>query len=146
MKNISLALIAASLFVLNGCKAKTEITDLNVLVAAVPNEGPREGNNYNVFVKVLRGTPSTPPAAGFNVEAWVKGKGEPKTVKTDKNGIAIFNDLPFPDVKQRLNIAFHYYKGQMDQTRSIEYPYLDTDAYRMKDTQYIPENATPEPQ
>jgi hypothetical protein len=80
------------------------------------------------------------------VEAWVKGKGEPKILKTDKNGIAKFTDLPFPDAKQRLNISFHYYKGTMDQTRSIEYPYLDTDAYRMKDTQYIPENDTPDPQ
>ncbi len=146
MKNISLALIAASLFVLNGCKAKTETSDLNALVAQVPTDGPREGNNYKVFVKVLRGTPSTPAAVGFNVDAWVKGKSEPVTQVTDKFGVARFENLPFPDAKQRLNIAFRYYKGQMDQTRAIEYPYLDTDAYRMKDTQYIPENVTPEPQ
>jgi hypothetical protein len=149
MKKLLPAVLIALSFAASGCKktaSSYSSTDLSVLAAEVPATGPREGNNYKVFLKVLRGTPSTPPAAGFKVEAWVKGKGEPKTITTDKNGIAIFSDLPFPDPKQNLNIAFHYYKGKVDQTRSISYPYLDTDAYRMKDTQYIPENVTPDPQ
>jgi hypothetical protein len=77
-KNTVVLMIASMLFVV-GCK-KAEITDLSALAAQVPTTGPREGNNYKVFAKVLRGTPGTPPAVGFKVEAWVKGKSE-RTLK-----------------------------------------------------------------
>lgn len=143
MKILLFAALISCPLLFSGCKK--ESTDLAVLAAAVPTSGPREGNNYKVFAKVLRGVPGTPPAPGFKVEAWVKGKSEPTTLVTDKNGIVKFTDLPFPDAKQRLNITFRYYKNDKDVSRSIEYPYLDTDAYRLKDTQYIPDNVTPDP-
>jgi hypothetical protein len=131
---------------LGGCKKPAtvtvaEVTDIAVLADAVPKEGPREGNNYKVFFKVQK---TNDPAPGFKIDAWVKGKSEPKTLITDKNGIVKFEDLPFPDAKSRLNAVFHYYRGTKDQSREIEYPYIEGDAYRLKDTQYIPNDATPD--
>jgi hypothetical protein len=123
--------------------ATTEITDLAVLADAVPNTGPKTGNNYKFFFKVLR--QNAEPAVGFSVDAWMKGKSEPKTLRTDKNGIVKFEDLPFPDATHRLNVSLHYYKGKNDQAREIDYPYLETDGYRLKDTQYIPNTVTPDP-
>jgi hypothetical protein len=119
------------------------VTDLAVLADAVPKTGPREGNNYKFFFKVLR--QSAAPAVGFKVDAWVKGKSEPVTLRTDENGIVKFESLPFPDASSKLNVSLHYYKGQTDDAREIEYPYLETDAYRLKDTQYIPNTVTPDP-
>jgi hypothetical protein len=121
-----------------------DVTDLSVLANAVPNSGPKTGNNYKFFFKALR--QSAEPAVGFRVDAWVKGKSEPKTVRTDDNGIVKFDDLPFPDATHRLNVSLHYFKGKVDDAREIEYPFLETDAYRLKDTQYIPNTVTPDPQ
>jgi hypothetical protein len=133
-----------------GCKKSTpqagsssETTDLSVLANAVPTTGPRTGNNYKFFFKALR--QSAEPAVGFKVDAWVKGLSEPKTIRTDKNGIVKFEDLPFPDATHHLNMVLHYYKGQTDDAREIDYPYLETDAYRVKDTQYVPNTVTPDP-
>ena len=50
----------------------------------------------------------------------MKGLSEPKTIRTDSNGIVKFEDLPFPDAKHRLNVSLHYYKGQNDQAREID--------------------------
>jgi hypothetical protein len=118
-----------------------EITDLAVLADQVPKEGPREGNNYKVFFKMQQ---TNNPAVGFKIDAWVKGKSEPKTLVTDNNGIVKFTDLPFPDATHKLNATFHYFRNGNDQSRSIEYPFIEPDAYRMKDTQYIPNDATPQ--
>src|SRR5215211_1930085 len=60
--------------------------DLAALVNAVPNSGPRTGNNYKVFVLALR--QNQQPAVGFRVDATVKGKGETVTVKTNEAGLA----------------------------------------------------------
>lgn len=124
-------------------QAPTRVTDLNELAAAVPNEGPREGNNYKVFVKILRQNQA--PAEGFKVDAWVKNKGEKVTLVTDADGIAKFENLPFPDATHPLSAVFHYYNNGKDQSRDITYPYIESDAYRLKDTQYIPNTATAEP-
>ncbi len=141
---LSLFAIIVPLAVFSGCKKKSpEVTDLSVLANAVPNNGPKTGNNYKFFFKALR--QSAEPAVGFKVDAFVKGLSEPKTMRTDKNGIVKFEDLPFPDAKHRLNMSLHYYKGQNDQAREIDYPYLETDAYRLKDTQYIPNTVTTDP-
>lgn len=118
--------------------------DLTTMANAVPNTGPREGNNYKVFFLVLR--QNTSPAANFKVDFWVKGKSEPKTYRTNESGFLKVEDLPYPDVKHHLNAVLHYYKGKNDQPREIDYPFLDTDAYRLKDSQYIPNTVTPDPQ
>ena len=74
---------------------------------------------------------------------WVKGKGEKVTVKTDARGLARFESLPFPDATHHLNAVLHYFRGANDDEREIDYPFIEGDAYRLKDTQYIPNNATP---
>jgi hypothetical protein len=133
-----------------GCKTESppssampaKITNLAELADAVSQSGPREGNNYKVFFKVLR--QNQQPAAGFEIDAWVKGKSEPKTVVTDEDGIAIFPDLPFPETRNQLMAVFRYFNGKQDASREITYPYIDSDAYRLKDTQYIPNAATAE--
>ena len=117
--------------------------DLSAMANAVPSTGPREGNNYKVFLLVLRWDQR--PAVGFKVDAWVKGKSEAKTLVTNESGLVTFTDLPFPDQKHPLEAAFHYYKGQDDQTREITYPFIETDAYRLKDIQDIPNTATADP-
>jgi hypothetical protein len=103
----------------------------------------RTGNHYKVTFKVLR--QNTQPAAGFRVDMSVKGKSEPKTKMTNDAGIAQFDDLAFPDKKNPLMGAVHYYNGKRDDTREITYPYIESDAFRLKDTQYIPNDATPDP-
>lgn len=145
---LSVAALALPL-IFAGCKDKgpnteTHPVDLLALAESVPNDGPRTGNNYKVFYLALRQDQS--PAAGFRVDAWVAGKSEPKTVRTNKAGLAIFDDLPFPDATHRLNTVLHTYTGAGESTREIAYPYLQTDAYRLKDTQYVPNTVTPEPQ
>ena len=118
--------------------------DLTAMANAVPNSGPREGNHYKVFFLVLRQNAS--PAANFKVDFWVKGKSEPKTYRTNESGFLKVEDLPYPDVKHHLNATLHYYKGKNDQPLEIDYPFLETDAYRLKDAQYIPNTVTPDPQ
>ncbi len=118
----------------------TAVTDLNALAAAVPTTGPRDSNNYKFFFKLLRSNQS--PAEGFSVDAYVKGKSEPKTLLTDANGIVKFEDLPFPDAKHPLVGTLHYNTGKGDDPREITYPFIESDAYRLKDTQYIPNSAT----
>lgn len=115
--------------------------DLAAMAEAVPTGGPREGNNYKFFFLVLR--QDQRPAAGFKVDAWVKGKSEPKTIVTDEAGLARFEDLPFPDAKHPLETILHYNAGKGDTDREITYPYIESDAYRLKDIQYIPNTATP---
>lgn len=117
--------------------------DLTAMADGVPATGPREGNNYKLFFLALRQDQS--PAVDFRVEAWVKGKSEPATQKTDASGLVVFDSLPFPDAKHPLNTVLHYYKGSEDQPREITYPYVEGDAYRLKDTQYIPNTVTPQP-
>ena len=155
MKRLSLiAATALSLAVFPACKQKTAEpaatsavamtpAELSALANSVPNSGPREGNNYKVFILVLHNDQT--PAPGFKVDMWVKGKSEPKTAVTGANGLATFTDLPFPDVKHHLNAIIHYFrKPGNDDAREIDYPYLDTDAYRLKDSQDIPNTATPQ--
>ena len=101
-------------------------------------------NHYKFTFKVLH--ENTQPADGFMVDAWVKGKCEPKTIKTGPDGIAEFTDLPMPDTMHQVVSVLHYYNGAKDGARKITYPYLESDAVRMKDTQYIPNPATPNPQ
>lgn len=121
---LTLAALAASLMIFPACK--------------------KNANGYKVHFKVLR--QSSEPAAGFKVDAWVQGKSEPKTIVTDAAGMAEFTDLPFPDTKNQLAATLHYYKGKKDQSREIVYPFIPSDAERLKDTQYIPNTATPDPQ
>lgn len=104
----------------------------------------RRGNNYKVHFKVLRQNQS--PAEGFRVDMSVKGKSTAViTVKTDVNGMAEFDTLPTPDVTHPLMGVLHYYNGKNDDAREITYPFIQSDAKRLKDTQYIPNKATPEP-
>ena len=147
---LSFAALALSLTMLWGCKNEPAMpaqaitsAELTAMANAVPSEGPREGNAYKVFFLALRQDQA--PAAGFRVDAWVKGKSEPKTVKTDERGLAAFEDLPFPGARNQLVAVLHYYRGGQDQSREITYPYIEGDAYRLKDIQYIPNDATPEP-
>jgi hypothetical protein len=149
-KYLPLFILMISFVVFSGCKksasapaATAEVTDLSVLANAVPNTGPKSGNNYKFFFKALR--QNAEPAVNFKVDAWVKGLSQPETIRTDKNGIVKFEDLPFPDAAHHLNVSLHYYKGSIDDAREIDYPYLDTDGYRLKDTQYVPNTATPDP-
>ena len=104
----------------------------------------KSGNNYKVAFKALR--QNTQAANGFRVDAWVKGKSEPATKVTNSAGMAEWDDLPVPDATHQLNTVLHYYMGKKDQSREIAYPFIQSDAARLKDTQYIPNNATPEPQ
>ncbi len=106
--------------------------------------GKKNENNYLVNFKTLRQNQN--PAEGFRVDAWVEGKSEPKTLVTNAEGIAQFTDLPKPDAQHHLNTVLHYYTGKADQERAIDYPFIPSDAERLKDTQYIPNNATPDPQ
>ncbi len=115
--------------------------DLAAMANAVPSTGPREGNNYKVFFLVLR--QDQRPAVGFEVYMNVKGKSAPLMVVTNESGLAQFDNLPFPDAKHPLMASLHYYKGAEDQPREITYPFLQTDAYRLKDIQYIPNTVTP---
>lgn len=151
---LSYAVVALALAGLSGCKQKpapetpaapaTKAVDLTALANAVPSTGPRTGNNYKVFFLVLR--QNQRPASGFKVDMWVKGKSEPKTKATNEAGLVQFDGLPFPDAKHQLMAVLHYYSGKTDGAREIAYPYIESDAYRLKDTQYIPNNATPDPQ
>ena len=126
MKNYTLiATLVFSFALLSGCRKKNE-------------------NNYVVNFKTLR--QNQKPAEGFRVDAWVEGKSEPRTLITNAEGMAPFTDLPKPDVQHHLNTVLHYYTGKADQERSIDYPFIPSDAERLKDTQYIPNNATPGPQ
>ena len=86
------------------------------------------------------------PTVGFKVDAWVKGKSEAVTKTTDAAGLVTFDALPFPDMTHQLVAVLHYYRGKEDDPREIDYPFIDSDAYRLKDTQYIPNTATPEAQ
>lgn len=106
--------------------------------------GCKKGDNYKVYFKALR--QNTAPAVGFRVDAWVKGKSEAKTVVTGADGMANFTDLPKPDATHQLVTVLHYYAGKRDDSREITYPYIESDAERLKDTQYIPNTVTPEPQ
>lgn len=106
--------------------------------------GKKSGNNYKVFFKALR--QNTQPASGFKVDAWVKGRSEPQTKVTNADGMIEWDDLPTPDTTHQLNTVLHYYIGKKDQSREIAYPFIESDAARLKDTQYIPNNATPDPQ
>ncbi len=116
---------------------------MTVLCAGLAACGKSSGDNYKVHFKTLR--QDTTPAEGFRVDAWVKGRGEMKTKVTDANGMAEFDDLPKPDATHQLNTVLHYYLGKKDKSREITYPYIESDAARLKDTQYIPNTATPEP-
>lgn len=148
MKKASVAagfMVAFMIFIGCGKKEDTRISapvDLAALAAAVPTTGPRTGNNYKVFFQVIR--QNQEPAPGFKIAAWVKDKSEPVTVVTDASGLATFS-LPYPDSRHRLNAVFHYYRNGKDQARDVDYPYIESDAYRLKDTQTIPNDATPEP-
>ena len=104
-----------------------------------------KGDHYKVTFKALR--QNTQPASGFKVDAWIKGKSEndKRTKVTDASGIAQFDDLAQPDVTHPLVTVLHYYNGAKDNSRQITYPYIDSDRERLKDTQYIPNDATPEP-
>lgn len=146
----TLAALALIFLSIAACKPKPaqeqaaapKVVDLIALANSVPSTGPRTGNNYKVFMLVLRQNQS--PAAGFRVDMSVKGKGAPITVVTNESGLAQFDNLPFPEAKQPLMGVVHYFNGQKDASREITYPYLDSDAYRLKDTQYIPNMATPD--
>lgn len=130
MKRIfSLTPLLLSLLLFSGCK-KSDVS--------------ASGNSYKVSFKALR--QNTQPAVGFRVDAWVKGKSEAQTKITDANGMVEYNDLPTPDTTHQLNTVLHYYMKNRDQSREIAYPFIESDALRLKDTQYIPNNATPEPE
>lgn len=143
-----LSVVVMSAIFLTGCKDKAA-TDfitpakLSEMANAVPNSGPREGNNYKVFFLVLHQNQA--PAKGFRVTMAVKGKGQPVTVATNEQGLAQFDNLPFPDVKNPLMASLAYASGKNADPREFTYPYLETDAYRLKDIQYIPNTATPDP-
>jgi hypothetical protein len=115
--------------------------DLTTMANAVPSTGPRDGNHYKVFFLVLRQNQA--PAAGFKVDMSVKGKSQPVTKTTDEAGFVQWDDLPFPDAKHPLQGVLHYNTGKGDEPREISYPFIDGDAYRLKDTQYIPNTAQP---
>src|SRR5258706_15597057 len=100
--------------------------------------GNKSSNHYHVHFKTLR--QNTQPAVGFNVDAWVKGKSEPETKATGADGIVVFDDLPTPDTQHQLVAILHYYNGKVDGKREIVYPFIPSDAERLKDTQYIPNN------
>jgi len=102
------------------------------------------GNHYKVYFKTLR--ENTQPAQGFSVDAWVKGKSERETKVTGSDGMANFDDLPTPDSKHQLNTVLHYFVHGKDESREIAYPFITSDAERLKDTQYIPNGATYSPQ
>jgi hypothetical protein len=115
-----------------------------VMLALASFVGCQKKEGYLYTIKVLR--ESAAPAEGFRVDAWVKGKSEPVTKKTGADGIVVFDDLPQPDATHQLNGVVHYFKGQRDGERKISYPFLASDAARLKDTQYIPNNVTAEPE
>ena len=81
---------------------------------------------------------------GFKVDMSIKGQATPITQVTNESGLAQFDDLPYPDAKHPLMGALHYNTGKGDDPREITYPFIEGDAYRLKDTQYIPNTATPE--
>src|SRR4051812_26309745 len=85
---------------------------------------------YQVHYKVLR--QNTQPGEGFRVDAWVKGKSEPVTLKTDAKGMAEFTGLPFPSSVNPLMTNLHYYNGDEDGAREITYPFLESDAKQLK--------------
>ncbi|MCG3205060.1 MAG: hypothetical protein KCHDKBKB_01777 [Elusimicrobia bacterium] len=122
----------------------TLIIPLTIFPGCNKKPSPGSGNHYKVTFKALR--QNTEPAVGFRVEAWVKGKSEPQTKTTNVDGIVEWNDLPTPDATHQLNTVLHYYMKKKDQSREISYPFIESDATRLKDTQYIPNNATPDPQ
>lgn len=150
---ISMSALALVLTFFWGCKKQVSETtpshramtqaELSALANAVPQDGLREGNNYKVFFLALH--QNQKPAVGFKVDVWVKGKSEPVTVRTNEQGLAQFDSLPFPEAKNKLEAVLHYYKGAEDQPREITYPYIVSDAYRLKDVQYIPNTVTPDP-
>lgn len=150
----ALTTIALVLLMGTGCKQTPAAPETKIVAAVTPAElsamadavaktGPREGNNYKVFFLVLR--QDTRPAVNFKVDMWVKGKGEMQSVRTGENGLAVFENLPFPDAKHPLEASLHYFKGANDQAREITYPFIESDAYRLKDSQYIPNTVTPDP-
>jgi len=157
---LALASVVMSVAAFSGCKNPNQTSgaqpspasptkaitsaDLTEMANTVPSTGPREGNDYKVFMLVLRQNQA--PAVNFKVDMGVKGKGAPKTIRTDESGLAKFEDLPFPDAKHPLQGVVHYYKGAEDQPREIDYPFIEGDAYRLKDTQYIPNTVTPDAQ
>ena len=153
-RTVLILLPLVALATLGGCKqpagesstGPTVITsaDLSAMADAVPKTGPREGNNYKVFFLVLRQNQA--PAAGFHVDMHVKGKSEPKTYTTDQSGLIKADDLPFPGMKNQLVAVLHYFSGKEDQPREIVYPFIESDAYRLKDIQYIPNTVTPDGQ
>lgn len=104
--------------------------------------GPR--NNYDVKVTVLR--QNQQPAVGFRVTAHVTNRSTPQTIATDAKGVAHFDTLPTPDKQNPVVAVVHYYRGPDDAERDITYPFIESDAKRLTDTQYIPNDATPEPQ
>lgn len=115
---------------------------LLLLLSVVPFIGcKKKGYDYRLEYKVLR--QNTQPAAGFNVDVWVKGKSEPRTFVTDSAGMIKLNDLPTPDIQHQLVTALHYCNGKNEDKRQIAYPFITSDSERLKDTQYIPNNATP---
>ena len=61
------------------------------------------------------------------------------------DGLAEYDDLPSPDATHPLVAVLHYYKGNKDNARKITYPFIESDAQRLKDTQYIPNTVTPNP-
>ncbi|MBV9080933.1 MAG: hypothetical protein JO102_07435 [Elusimicrobia bacterium] len=122
-------------------------SDLTAMADAVPKTGPREGNKYKVFMLVLRAHAQS-GVKGVKVDMSVKGVSpQPETKVTDESGLATWDDLPFPDMKHQLIGVVHYYKpgSKEDEAREIRYPYIESDAYRLKDTQDIPDNATADP-
>jgi hypothetical protein len=151
MKNyLSGTLVATLISVFLGCKPNpippaTETAPTTETAAPETSAAPMErvGNQYKVSFKVLR--QNTDPAPGFKVDLWVIGKSEPRTFTTNEAGMIEVTDLPFPDAKNQLAAVLHYYTGKNDQEREITYPYIQSDAFRLKDTQYIPNTATPEP-
>jgi ribosomal protein S6E (S10) len=113
------------------------------VLAIVSLSGCGSKNNYEVKITVLR--QNQQPAVGFKVDAHVTGRSEPATKLTDEKGIAHFDDLPAPDKSHPLVSVVHYYRGQNDGEREITYPFIESDAKRLKDTQYIPNDSTPDP-
>jgi hypothetical protein len=101
-------------------------------------------NHYDVKVTVLR--QNQQPAVGFRVSAHVTNRSTPVTIETDAKGVAHFDSLPTPDKQNPLVAVVHYYRGPNDADRDITYPFIESDAKRLTDTQYIPNDATPEPQ
>lgn len=118
---------------------------LALVVAALAFTAGCKRDHYKVHFKVLR--QNTQPAEGFRVDMSVKGKSEAVTTeKTNGAGMAEFKSLPAPDSTHQLVGVLHYYMKGEDQARTITYPFIPSDAERLNDTQYIPNNATPEAQ